>query len=139
MRSTIKKHINIIAFNRLCVLTSSGNEDTVNCDARLRVRFCIALNIDHVPVRLRLNEISEVLLRRHDQMEELISGMGVIQRCCIELRLEKKIAQGSCYILYRLLHIARTFRYVQHHLRVLIDSHMVSVMKPMCFTPLHSS
>ena len=41
--------------------------------------------------------------------EELISGIGVIRRCCSDLRLEKKIAQGSCYMLYRLLHSSSIF------------------------------
>ena len=65
MRSTIKKHINIIVLNRLCMLTSSSNEDIVKCDAELRVRFCIVLNTDHVRIRLHLDEIYKVLLSQH--------------------------------------------------------------------------
>ena len=66
MMSAIEKYINIIALNRLYMLTSSGDEDIVTCDPRLRVRFCIVFDISHVRVGLCLDEICEVLLRRHD-------------------------------------------------------------------------
>ena len=98
MRSTIEIHINIIVLNR-CMLTSSGDEDIVKCDARLRVRFCIAFNTDHVRVRLRLDESCEVLLRRHGGRTDIGYGSDSTVLWQSEAG-EKHIAEGSCYILY---------------------------------------
>ena len=58
--------MNIIAVNGVCMLTSGGDEDIVFCEARLKVRFCIAFNRDHVRVRKCLEDSRSVFLRRHD-------------------------------------------------------------------------
>ena len=57
--------MNILALNGMCMLTSSGKDDIVFCDAKLRVKLCLGFNMDHVRVRLRLDESCDVSLR-HD-------------------------------------------------------------------------
>ena len=69
--STVEKHMNIIPLNGVCMRTSNGDEDTVLCEPRLRVRYCVAFDMDHVPVRKCLDERCRVFLRQHDGMTHM--------------------------------------------------------------------